>query len=149
MKIIVLQLHHLGDVILATPALQILRRSFLDSEITLVTGIWNKNYLIDCPFIDKVIYFNMPWADREGKKSGIVNLLKELKFITDIRKNRYDYLFELTGQRQDHKYVPFIKADAKYGQVDCDPYSKRFNKWFSKPIIPHPYRVISNFIFDK
>ncbi|MDD5638420.1 MAG: glycosyltransferase family 9 protein [Candidatus Pacebacteria bacterium] len=131
-KIAILQTHHLGDIILATPAIKLLMENFPEAKITLITGSWNKDYIEDFPFLNKIIYFDNPFNDR--RKYNIFHKIKTIfSFLREIRKERYDLIVELSGYFFSQYYLPFLKADYKIGQVN-DPINAI---------------TFSSFIFDK
>ncbi len=57
-KILVLKLDHIGDVISGLPAINILRKKFPDSHITVLCGSWAKPLLETVKEIDNIICFN-------------------------------------------------------------------------------------------
>jgi len=116
-KILVLQTHHLGDIILATPALKLLRKNFTEAEINLVVGNWNKQYIDNFPFVDTIIYFDNPFNNRE-RYNIFYNIKIIFNFLKEIRKERYDLVIELSGCFIGQYYLPFLKSDYKIGQVN-------------------------------
>jgi len=126
-KFLILQTNNLGDIILATPALQILRESFPKADITLAVSSRSKQYIDGFPLVDRIIYFNNPFKNRNKK----VNLLSKIRILSNslksLRKERYDIIIELTGQIMNQFYLPFLKADYKIGQVNNPINLKIFN----------------------
>ena len=66
-KILVLELWHLGDVVLATAALQKLRVLFPDSRITLLAKDHARELLQHSPLVDEIVTFDFPWTAMSGK----------------------------------------------------------------------------------
>lgn len=54
-RILLIQLHHLGDVVLATPTIRATRKAFPDATIDFVTGALGAQALEDNPHLDHVI----------------------------------------------------------------------------------------------
>ena len=59
-RILVYKLDHLGDLLLATPALSALRRKYPEAEITIVIGEWSWVLLENNPNIDRIVIYNSP-----------------------------------------------------------------------------------------
>lgn len=80
-KIIIFGFLGLGDMIMFSPCLKILRKGFPNSQIVLVT-IWKvvDNLFNKSPYLDKVIYFNF----------FKLSLSKKIKFIRSLRKQKFD-----------------------------------------------------------
>ncbi len=94
-KILVIKLDHLGDLLLATPSLKLLRYSYPNARITLVVGPWGRQLMEGCPYIDVLLVCSSSWiVEGRSKKVG---WLDDLKLIRFLRKQRYDLFFELRG----------------------------------------------------
>jgi ADP-heptose:LPS heptosyltransferase len=57
-RILILKLDHLGDLIVAMPALARLRGAFPDAEITLLCASWNRAWAERSALVDRVIAFD-------------------------------------------------------------------------------------------
>jgi ADP-heptose:LPS heptosyltransferase len=57
-RILIYKLDHLGDVLLATPALHGIRRRFPHAEIRIVVGEWSRMVLENNPNVDGIIIYN-------------------------------------------------------------------------------------------
>ncbi len=81
MKLLIVQLGRIGDMILATPLFRAIKEKYPDSVIHVLAG--RHNYLIikDNPRISKILVY---------EKSPF----KLVKTVLDIRKTKYDYLFD-------------------------------------------------------
>jgi ADP-heptose:LPS heptosyltransferase len=77
MKILVVQLNRIGDLILLTPMLKILKEKYPESELHFLTGRRNYDVAADHPLIDKTYMY---------KKDPI----SVFKLIVRLRLNRYD-----------------------------------------------------------
>ena len=63
-SVTVVKLDHIGDVILATPAIESLRKGYPEAKIRVVVGSWSKGVLVNNPNVDEVICYGPPWLDR-------------------------------------------------------------------------------------
>lgn len=57
-RILIYKLDHIGDVLIATPALRAIRRKFPDAEIKIVVGEWSQAVLEHNPNVDDVLIYN-------------------------------------------------------------------------------------------
>jgi ADP-heptose:LPS heptosyltransferase len=66
-KILVVELWHIGDVVLATAALGALRRAFPQARITLLAKPHAAELLAKSDLIDEIVVFDFPWTASSGK----------------------------------------------------------------------------------
>ena len=93
-KILVLELWHIGDVVLATPVLQQLRVMYPDARITLLAKNHALELLQHSPLVDEIVAFDFPWTAMKRKYSpsrydassirDIVRQLREKEFDLSI-----------------------------------------------------------------
>src|SRR5438876_8889458 len=57
-RLLVLKLDHLGDFIIAMPAMQALRDHFPNDEITLVCGSWNRSLAESTGLFDAIVVYD-------------------------------------------------------------------------------------------
>jgi heptosyltransferase-2 len=109
MKIFVLRNNDLGDVLVATPLLHGLRKSFPNAKIAIGVGVWAKPLLENNPDIDKIIPCNAPWHNKQNCRypanspktflEGLAYSLfsKEARFITRMQ---FTHGIDMLGSRQ-------------------------------------------------
>lgn len=85
-KILVLELWHMGDVVLTTPLLQRLREVYPDARITLLAKAHAKELLEGSGLVDEIVTFDFPWTAMTGKyqvarydRAAISQLVRKLK----------------------------------------------------------------------
>ncbi len=66
-KILVVELWHIGDVVIATTALQALRARYPDAWITLLAKSHAEELLRGSELVDEIITFDFPWTAETGK----------------------------------------------------------------------------------
>ncbi len=94
-----LLLDHIGDVLMATPALAYLRKTYPDAKITAIVGPWARGVLDGNPDVDEIIEFTAPWFERDpdgalrtsGRQAGIQGL-REL-----FRTTWFDMVIDFRG----------------------------------------------------
>jgi ADP-heptose:LPS heptosyltransferase len=82
-KILVIQLRQIGDVLLTTPVLRVLRKYYPKSHIAFLTEKASAPLLVDNPCLDQVIIRNRQSSWRE-----------ELALIRQIHQQRYDLVLD-------------------------------------------------------
>jgi ADP-heptose:LPS heptosyltransferase len=66
-RIAVVKLDHIGDLLLATPVFEALRRFCPKARIAAVVGSWSESVLKNNPFVDEVVAYDAPWLDRDER----------------------------------------------------------------------------------
>ncbi len=70
-RILVIRPDHIGDVLLITPALRLLRQAFPESEITVLVGPWSEAVLANNPHVDRIRTCGFPGFDRSQPQQGV------------------------------------------------------------------------------
>lgn len=109
MKILVLALSGIGDAIMFTPALSLLRKKYPDAEIDALVMINGVKEIFDRnPSLNKVIYFNF-------MNEGVFN---SLKFIFSLR-GRYDVSINVyPSNRKEYNVINFLIGAKKKAAVE-------------------------------
>ncbi len=87
-RIAVIELAHLGDVLVATPAIRLLRKKFPGAHIAVVVSPWSEDIITGNPDIDEVVRYRASWFDRIEKKH--FSLKETLGFIRTLRRGSFD-----------------------------------------------------------
>lgn len=103
-KILVRAVNWLGDAVMTTPALQAVRETFPDAEITLLANPLVSQLLSGHPAIDRVITF-----ERSGKHGGIAG---RLRLAAELRNERFDLALILPNSF-DSALIPFLAGIPK------------------------------------
>ncbi len=92
-RILVMKLRHIGDVLLAVPAIRALRESFPNAHIAALVNSGTEEMLTLNPLLDEVICYS-----RDIKKLSFVNRLKEeIRFVKGLKAKGFDMTVDLTG----------------------------------------------------
>ena len=86
-RILVVKLDAIGDLVLTTPFLRELKRSFPDAMITLVVTPATAPLVRLCPYVDKVLEYEPFGSNREDRD---FNTLRAHLFATKLSFARYD-----------------------------------------------------------
>jgi ADP-heptose:LPS heptosyltransferase len=79
MKILIIRFSSIGDIVLTTPVVRVLKTQLVDSEIHYLTKSKYESILTSNPYVDKLFLFD---SDLN-------------KLIGDLRKEKYDYIVDL------------------------------------------------------
>jgi len=91
-RILVIKLSSLGDLILALPALKVLREKFPQARISLLTAKKYHPLIYDCPYVDEIITL-------DGKYKSFKSILAVAK---DLRRKSFDYIVDLQNSHASH-----------------------------------------------
>lgn len=99
-KILVLALPGIGDALLATPMIELLRRSKPDAHIHAFIMFTSTREMYEHdPYIDKVHHYDFLNASKSGA----------LKFVSDLRKLRFDISINVYPQnRREYNLIAFL-----------------------------------------
>ena len=99
-KILVLALPGIGDALLATPMIELLRRAKPEAEIhAFIMFSSTRDMYEHDPFIDKVHHYDFLNASKAGA----------LKFVNDLRKERFDISINVYPQnRREYNLIAFL-----------------------------------------
>lgn len=115
-KILVFRPDQLGDVILATPVFENLKKYYPKSEIISLTGSWAKNILENNPYIDKKIYYDYAFFDRDHDYKYFKKIINLFRLIILIRKEKIDIFIDLKGHLKSLIICYLSSAKQKIGK---------------------------------
>lgn len=124
-RILVVQPDHLGDLLLATPALSALRSSSPEAEIWAIVGPWASPILTNNTDVDRVLEFPFPWFDRRADVPAHKRWLAAPALATRLRAFGFERAYLL---RADHRWgavaVALAGIPRRYGGPDArvDPF---------------------------
>jgi len=94
MKVIILKRDKLGDLLLTTPAIQLLKLLLPEIKITLIVPEYSSWVLKDAPFIDKLYFY--PQVRFWNVKSFFA-VITQIKIFLKIRLEKYDFAIAASG----------------------------------------------------
>jgi len=110
MKIIVLKRDKLGDLLLTTPMLQILKQRFPQSYLTVIAPESSAWILKDAPFVDTLYSYPQP---KSFSFKGMFALLKQLYIFLKIRNEYYDIAIAAGGEYSHRAVKRLLWLNAK------------------------------------
>ena len=93
MRILVIRYRFIGDTVLTIPALRNLRQAHPDAQIDMLVGPVSGDVLLDCPYINNLIYFD---TTRKHKYENTNKTKKNFfSYVKLLRQNKYDKAYVL------------------------------------------------------
>lgn len=107
-SIFLLRLDHMGDVLMAVPAITAIRRRFPYAHITV--GVRKQNYaLLSLPgVIDDIVTLDVPWAESSPTTYGQWCIL--LKKIMELKRKRFDMSIDFKGDIRNIFLIFLIRS---------------------------------------
>jgi len=94
-NILVIKLRHIGDVILTTPVFEVLRHSYPNAFIAALVNKGTEAMLFHNPNINKILTV-------ERVKNPVLDLLKQIDLMCNVRKLQFDLVLELTRRPSEN-----------------------------------------------
>ena len=98
MKFLLIQLRRIGDVLMTTPSIRILRESFPEAKLTFLTENPSDQVLRENPFLDEIILYN---------KSR--SMIQSIYFLQKIRKRKFDCVIDFFGNPRS-SFITFVSG---------------------------------------
>lgn len=142
-RILIIRLSAIGDVLRVLPAFQVLKENFPDSYFVWVVEEKAKDILEAHPDINEIIIFPKDNLVRKLKSyKEIGSGFKELfSFLRDIRKKRFDLVFDFHGLFKSGIISFFTGAPVRVGFTR--EFTKEFNHLFNNQRFPLDSNKIS------
>ena len=92
-RILVIRYRFIGDTVLTIPFLRNLRKTYPNAQIDMLVGPVSGDVLLDCPYIDNLIFFD---TTRKHKYENTSEKRKTfLSYVKLLRQNKYDKAYVL------------------------------------------------------
>ena len=114
-RILIFRTDRIGDLIVTCPTIISIKSYFKKCDITLITSNKNYEYAKSLNLFDDVIKF---------PKDNIIN---KIKFIYNLNKKKFDYIYVFDGKERSIITAGLIKSDCK---LALTPKIKFFYKIF-------------------
>ena len=120
-RILIFRTDRVGDLIVTCPAILSIKEFFIDCEITLITSYKNNVYAKKLNVFKNIIKY----PDK--------GLLSKLKFIYNLSKQDFDYIFIFDGKERSFITSTFIKSKFKVAvTTNLRKYYRLYNIKFFK-----------------
>jgi lipopolysaccharide heptosyltransferase II len=125
-RILFIRPDHIGDMLLAMPAIRLLKATRPRTEVHVLAGPWSAKMLENMPEVDQVLTINFPGFDRDAKKTSPWQpYIYLLRISRQLRKIGYHTAIVM---RPDHwwgamlAHVAGIKRRIGYKLPDVTPF---------------------------
>jgi ADP-heptose:LPS heptosyltransferase len=123
-RILVIKLATLGDLLLATPALRVLRRRYPDARLDVLTTPEAASLLADSPYVDRVHSMHLHLLGHDHDVRGRLSTIGDLVgLLAQLRRARYDaavLVHHLTLPGVPRKYRALLAAISPRTSVGLD-----------------------------
>jgi heptosyltransferase-2 len=123
-KFFILRNNDLGDVLVTTPLIHGLRKSFPRAKIALGIGDWAKPLIENNPYLDEIISCNAPWHNKQNCKfpaNSPKTFFEGLLYVLFSRESRhisnkkFTHGIDILGSRQGAWLLRKTKIPNRYG----------------------------------
>jgi len=111
-RILIIQSHLIGDVIMVTPMLKAVKRAYPQSKIFLLANEFAKDLLEGLPYVERIITMRFPWSMYDYR---LKNLLLVLKTIKELRKEGFDLAIDAQIDMRNIFLMYLIGAKRRLG----------------------------------
>ena len=112
-RILVSELWHIGDVVIAMPFLAALRELFPSAKITLLSKSHARDTLANTGLVDNVVSFDFPWTFLdEDRRPSVKELLQIPGVIRRLRREKFDLAFDCSRDGRNHLLL-FLSGAAR------------------------------------
>ena len=127
-KLLFIKLKHIGDSLLLTPTLTAARAAYPQAQIWVVVRKGCEGILAGCPAIDRVLTSAAP----ETSVRKTFDWLNDLKLLREIRRQNFDYTFELTQGDRGRLLVGWSGAQFRCANDGVYRVPIFWRPWFNK-----------------
>jgi hypothetical protein len=111
-QILLLKLDHLGDFIVAIPAMEAIRATFPKAEITLVVGSWNEAFARDLGLADNILVFD---AYPRNSAEERVDVHGKAALFEALVTGEYDLAIDLRTDPETRFLLERVRAGLRAG----------------------------------
>lgn len=114
----------MGDVLVATPLIYAIKRTFPKAKVSIGVGDWAKPLLENNPYLDEIISCNAPWHNKQNCRfpanspKTFLDGLLYIMFSNEVRniiKKKYTHGIDVLGSRQGGWLLKRANIENRYG----------------------------------
>ncbi len=127
LRLLFVKLKHIGDALILTPTLVAARHQYPDAEIWVVVRKGTEGILAGCTAIDHLITV----APVESDLRTITCFWKDFRTGINLRRQRFDYAFDLTDGDRGRWMVGISRATNRCISSTKKPINRLWNLWIN------------------
>ena len=127
LKLLFVKLKHIGDALLLTPTLEAVQHNYPNAEIWVVVRRGTEGILKGCSAIDTLLTA----TPVESTRRRIGDIWKDLRLGIRLRKQRFDYAFDLTDGDRGRWMVGLSRANKRGASSTRKSHSKWWGIWLN------------------
>tara|TARA_A100001037_G_scaffold241117_1_gene221238 strand:+ start:2349 stop:3401 length:1053 start_codon:yes stop_codon:yes gene_type:complete len=131
-KLLFVKLKHIGDALILTPTLRAVRDIYPQAEIWVVVRKGSEGILAGCSAIDHLLTV----ASRESERRTVGDFLKDLKLGLHLRRQRFDFAFDLTDGDRGRWMVGLARAARRCVSTTKGSFSRWWGLWMDHQSAP-------------
>jgi heptosyltransferase III len=128
LRLLFVKLKHIGDTLLLTPTLMAVRAHHPRAEIWVAVREGTEGILAGCPAVDRIITVTPVESDRRT----LANLWRDLRTCWQLRRQRFDYAFELTDGDRGRALAGLTGARHRCINTSLHPLNAWWRLWFNR-----------------
>ncbi len=136
-KILVIRLSSMGDVVLTTPFIRVLRNNFPNAKIDFLLNIAFSEIYKFNPNIDNLILYNRKLSKSEIKKERGI-------YLKENQIDKYDIIFDLQNNRRSKAWSEGISD--KIERVAKNRLHKLSLVYLKKPRLKSDFHIVNNYV---
>lgn len=128
LRLLLVKLKHIGDALLLTPTLTAIRAEYPNAEIWVVVRKGTEGILAGCSAIDQLVTVTpVDSGDR-----GMATLWRDFRTWLQLRRQRFDYAFELTDGDRGRWLAGMSGARNRCVNTSHYKLSSFWKRWFNR-----------------
>jgi ADP-heptose:LPS heptosyltransferase len=132
-NVLLIQLSRLGDMLLSTPLISSIKRTFPNCALSVVCTPWAKEAIRDNAYIDEIYTYEAFWEDRStNSRPAAKHFVATLRLITWLRKKGFNLCFVVSSRTQ-----PFLPM---FGRLSGAPVVVGFSYKLGDGFLTHKIR---------
>ncbi|MGM0410233.1 MAG: glycosyltransferase family 9 protein [Bacillota bacterium] len=151
-KILIIRLSSIGDVLLTTPVIKVLKNNFPKASLSYLVEDKSEGIIKNNPYLDEVIIFSKKELKNISQNEGKISAFKYIiNFINKLKKKDYDLVIDLHSVFRSGVFSFFTFADYRIGfkkQLISLLYTKRIKNSPGKHVVDEYLSILKTLDID-
>lgn len=151
-KILIIRLSSIGDVLLTTPVIKVLKNNFPKASLSYLVEDKSEGIIKNNPYLDEVIIFSKKELKNISQNEGKISAFKYIiNFINKLKKKDYDLVIDLHSVFRSGIFSFFTFADYRIGfkkQLISLLYTKRIKNLPKEHVVDEYLSILKTLDID-